>query len=74
MAKQLARRVLALEAGISALRPASVWRNKGQTVKQAVPGEFPDGVPLGVDVTVIGWLEAAETDARNGAEAVYPDA
>jgi hypothetical protein len=60
MASQLARRVLALEAGLFTLRSAYVWRNKGQTVKQAVAGEFPDGVPLGVDVMVISWLEAPD--------------
>jgi hypothetical protein len=47
---------VALETADGFNQAVFVWRNKGQTAKQAVAARSPDGVPLGVDVTVLGWL------------------
>jgi hypothetical protein len=58
MASQLERRLAALEAETVDRGAAYVWRNLGQTAEQAIAAEFPKGAPLGVAVTVIGWLES----------------
>ena len=67
MASQLERRVAALESVTADRSAAYMWRNIGQTAEQAIAAEFPGGVPPGVAVTVIGWLEPALVPAFGGA-------
>jgi hypothetical protein len=55
----LARRIEKLEQSAAGSERAYVWRDAGQTADEAVTARFPEGMPAGVDVTVISWMETA---------------
>jgi hypothetical protein len=50
------RRLGALEAADGERDAAFVWREQGETAEQAVARHFPQGVPAGTEVMVVGWM------------------
>ena len=59
MASNLNRRVTRLEEIESYAGQVFLWREVGQTYEEALAARFPEGVPPGVRVLVIGWEESA---------------
>jgi hypothetical protein len=60
MGGDLGRRIAKLEQETLVTLRAYAWRDPGQTADEAVAARYPEGVPPGVDVSMIGWLESAD--------------
>ena len=59
MPSSLNRRLTRLEDTDAHDSQIFLWREMGQTHEEAVAARFPDGVPPGLRVMVIGWEESA---------------
>ena len=57
MGGDLGRRIAKLEQETLETLRVYAWRDAGQTADEVVAKRFPKGVPSGVEVTVVGWLD-----------------
>ena len=69
MTSPLDRRVRQLEKDGGDML-ALVWRELDQTDDEAIGVQFPEGVPAGVRLIVVGWMTPATAEAQEQAKIV----